>query len=121
MLVVEGLDDSLVPNHATDSLAWELGPIPHLGPVQRVVPFLTPVTGPVIGNVDAQTSAALFQYVPVGVPGIPPTPGCAALVPASAGEGHYCAQSAAESLHQREIFFQSALTGVPRIIDPFSE
>ena len=120
-LVIEGLDDSLVPNSATESLAWELGPIPHLAPVQRAVPFLTPVTGPVIGNVNAQTSSAFFQYVPVGVPGIPPTPGCAALVPSSASEGHYCAQSAAESLHQRVVFFQSALTGVPRIIDPFSE
>ena len=95
--------------------------MPHLAPVQRAIPFLTAVTGPVIGNVDAQTSAALFQYVPTGVPGIPPTPGCAALAPTSGSEGHYCAQSAAESLHQREVFFQSALVGVPRIIDPFSE
>jgi len=121
LLLVEGLDDSLVPNHATDSLAWEVGRLPHLAPVQREIPFLTTVTGPVVGNVDAQTSAALFQYVPTGVPGIPPTPGCAALAPASGSEGHYCAQSAAESLHQREVFFQSALVGVPRIIDPFSE
>lgn len=121
LLLVEGLDDSLVPNHATDSLAWEVGPVPHLLPVQREIPFLGTVTGPVIGNVDAQTSAALFQYVPTGVAGIPPTPGCAALAPSSGSEGHYCAQSAAESLHQREVFFQSALVGVPRIIDPFSE
>ena len=121
LLVVEGIDDSLVPNHATDSLAWEVGPIPHLQPVQREIPFLSAVTGPVIGNVDAQTSAALFQYVPTGVPGIPPTPGCAALPPSSGSEGHYCAQSAAESLHQREVFFQSALSGAARIIDPFSE
>lgn len=121
LLVVEGLDDSLVPNHATDSFAWEVGPIPHLLPVQRPIPFLTTATGPLIGNVDAQTTAALFQYVPTGVPGVPPTPGCAVLAPSSGSEGHYCAQSAAESLHQREVFFQSALTGVPRIIDPFSE
>jgi hypothetical protein len=121
ILLVEGLDDSLVPNHATDSLAWALGPIPHLSPVQRPVPFLAPVGGPIVGNVNARTSAALFQYVPVGVPGILPTPGCVVLAPASRIEGHYCAQSAAEALHQREIFLQSALTGVPRIIDPFSE
>lgn len=121
LLLIEGLDDSLVPNHATDSLAWEVGPVPHLAPVQRPIPFLTTVTGPVVGNVDAETSAALFQYVPTGVPGIPPTPVCTVLPPSSGGEGHYCAQSAAESLHQREVFFQSALTGVPRIIDPFSE
>jgi hypothetical protein len=121
LLLVEGLDDSLVPNHATDSLAWEVGRLPHLAPVQREIPFLTTVTGPVVGNVDAQTSAALFQYVPTGVPGITPTPGCAALAPAKGSEGHYCAQSGAESIHQREVFFHSALVGVPRIIDPFSE
>lgn len=121
ILVIEGLDDSLVPNHATDSLAYELGPVPHLGPVQRPVPFLEVVQGPLVGNIDATTSAGFFQYVPTGVPGIPPTPGCAALTPSRASEGHYCAQSAVESLHQREVFFQSALTGVPRIIDPFSE
>jgi hypothetical protein len=121
ILVVEGLDDSLVPNHASESLAFEIGPLPHLSPVQRAVPFLSPALGPIVGNVNSQTSAAFFQYVPVGVPGIPPTPGCAALPPSSASEGHFCAQSAAESLHQREVFFQSALVGVPRIIDPFSE
>lgn len=121
ILVTEGLDDSLVPNHATESLAFELGPVPHLLPVQRAVPFLETTAGPVVANIDAATSAAFFQFVPTGVPGIPPTPGCAALAPSSGGEGHYCAQGAAEALHQREVFFQSALTGVPRIIDPFTE
>ena len=121
ILVVEGLNDSMVPNNATESFAWSMGPIPHLEPVQRAVPFLTPVTGPVRGNIDADTTSAFFQYVPVGVPGIDPTPGCTVLSPSSASEGHYCAQSAAESLHQRVVFFQSAVNGeVPVIVDPFA-
>jgi hypothetical protein len=119
VLVVEGLNDSLVPNHATESLAWQIGPIPHLLPVQRGVPFLETVTGPVVANIDAETTAAFYQYVPVGVDGIAPTPGCTVLSPTSQVEGHYCAQSAAESEHQRVVFFQTALTdAAPTIIDP---
>lgn len=119
VLVVEGLNDSLVPNHASESLAWQIGPVPHLLPVQRAVPFLETVTGPVVANIDAETTAAFYQYVPVGVPGIPPSPGCAAL---NQPEGHYCAQSAPESEHQRVVFFQTALTDpAPTIIDPLAE
>src|SRR6185436_16287178 len=119
VLVVEGLNDSLVPNHATESLVWQIGPIPHLLPVQRAVPFLETVTGPVVANIDAETTAAFYQYVPVGVDGIDPTPGCAAL---NQPEGHYCAQSAPESEHQRVVFFQTALTDpAPTIIDPLAE
>lgn len=120
VLVVEGLDDSLVPNHATESLAWAMGPIPHLAPVQRTVPFLEVVEGPVVGNIDADTTAAFFQYVPVGIDGIDPTPGCAVLAERSATEGHYCAQGAEESQRQRVAFFLSALEeGPPVIINPF--
>lgn len=58
-----------------------------------------------------------MQYVPAGVPGIPPTPGCA-----SQPNGHFCAQSAAESELQRTVFFQSALTDpAPVIVDPFAD
>ena len=119
VLLVEGLDDSLVPNHATESLAWALGPIPHLMPVQRVVPFLETIAGPVRANIDAETTAAFFQYVPVGIDGIDPTPGCTVLSDRSAREGHYCAQGAAESERQRAAFFLSALeAGPPTIINP---
>jgi hypothetical protein len=122
ILLVEGLNDTLVPNHATESLAWTMGPLPHLLPVQRSVPFLETATGPVVANIDEQTTAAFYQYVPVGIDGIDPTPGCTVLSQTSAREGHYCAQSASESEHQRVVFFQTALTDVaPRIIDPLSE
>ena len=123
ILLVEGIDDSLVPNNATNSLAWALFPIPHLRPVQRLVPYLDAADGPLRANIDAHTTAAFFQYVPVGVAGIPPSPGCTVLSPGSAHEGHYCAQSAAESLHQRTVFFQSALSDdpAPTIINPYAE
>lgn len=121
ILVVEGLEDSLVPNHTTDSLAWAMGPIPHLLTIQRAVPFLAQIEGPLSGNIDAETTSAFYQYVPVGVDGIDPTPGCVVLSPTSANEGHYCAQGAAESFRQRAVFFTSALDGVPRIIDPLTD
>jgi hypothetical protein len=54
--------------------------------------------------------------VPTGVPGIATTPGCEAQP-----EGHFCAQTAPASLHQRSVFFQSALDGVPVIVDPLAE
>lgn len=121
ILLIEGIDDTRVPNNATDSFAWSMGPIPHLEPVQRPVPFLTPLVGPVRGNIDPDTTAAFFQYVPVGVEGIEPTPGCTVLSPGSAREGHFCAQSAAESQYQRVVFFQSAVAGeVPVIVDPLA-
>jgi len=120
VLVTEGLTDSLVPNHATESLAFALGPIPHLEPVQRPVPFLEPEAGPISGNVDAETTAAFFQFVPDGVIGIPPTPGCLVLSTRARFEGHYCAQDAAEAREQRLGFFESALVGVPEIRNPFA-
>jgi hypothetical protein len=77
------------------------------------------VLGPLQANLGPETTGAFFQYVPTGVTGIPPTPGCAALPPDSASEGHYCAQSAVESQQQRLDFLQSALLGVPVIASPF--
>lgn len=120
VLLIEGLDDSLVPNHTTESLAWALGPLPHLAPVQRPVPFLDVVGGSLQGNLVGGQSGAFYQYVPTGIDGIDPTPGCAALPPSSGSEGHYCPQSAAESFLQRATFFTSALDGVPLIIDPLA-
>ncbi len=120
LLVVEGLDDSLVPNHATESAAWMLG-LPHLPPVLRPVPFLEPAGRDVLrGNLGEETTGAFVQYAPTGLPDVPPTPGCEALSPSSGSEGHFCAQSAAESRAQRLHFFLSALDGVPEIVNPFA-
>ena len=79
VLLVEGVHDSLVPNHATESLAWFLGPIPQLEPAAQPVAILAAAAGPIQGNIDAQTTAAFVQYVPTGVPGVPATPGCTVL------------------------------------------
>ncbi|NNL68059.1 MAG: hypothetical protein HKP30_17555 [Myxococcales bacterium] len=123
VLMIEGLDDSLVPNHATDSSAWQLGNLPHLEPVQRAVPFLNTRSHSVSGNVGPGTTAAFYQYVPNGVPGIPITPGCQSppVSERTSNEGHYCAQSAVESRAQRLIFFQTAIDPrypAPVIVDP---
>ena len=122
VLVVEGLNDSLIPNHATRAWAREVG-IPQLGPPDRAIPGFERLEGAVSGNIDARTTAAFYQYVPRGVEGAEPTPGCdhPALEERSAREGHYCAQRAEESLRQRVHYFQTALEkDAPEIIDPLT-
>lgn len=116
VLVLEGLNDFDVPNNATRSLAWTVGPIPHLEPIWDPSPILESTTGAVTGNIDAQTTAAFYQYVPAGVPGILPTPSCA-----NETNGHYCAQDAEEALLQRRLFLRSSVeNAVPTITDPLS-
>jgi hypothetical protein len=123
VLVVEGLNDSLVPNHATRSWVRELGPIPQLGEPGREIFGFERIEDAVSGNIDARTTAAFYQYVPSGVEGVEPTPGCddSTLAESSAREGHYCAQSAEESLRQRIHFFDTALgEDAPEVIDPLT-
>jgi hypothetical protein len=121
VLIIEGLNDSFVPNHATHALIHELGSIPQLTASERAVPGFPVVRDKVVANVDARTTGAFYQYVPQGIEGVEPTPGCSvpALAEQSAREGHYCAQSAEESLRQRVHFFQTAIgKTAPEIIDP---
>ena len=114
VLVQEGVGDMLIPNNATRSLAWTFGPIPHLEPVWDPTPILEPVTGPVMGNIDPETTAAFYQFVASGVPGIPATPGCE-----NEPNGHFCAQDAPAALLQRVRFLRSAVEqAVPTIVDP---
>ena len=114
VLVQEGVGDMLIPNNATRSLAWTFGPIPHLEPVWDSTPILEPITGPITGNIDTETTAALYQFVATGVPGIPPTPGCE-----NEPNGHFCAQDAPAALLQRVLFLRSAVEqAVPTIVDP---
>jgi len=110
ILVFEGIGDSFIPNNATRSLAWTLGPIPHLAPVVVPVSYLPVADGPLQGNVNAETSAAFVQFAPSGIPGIPPSPGCI-----FQEEGHYCAQTAPEARELRASFYRSAVDGVPVI------
>jgi hypothetical protein len=103
LLVVEGIGDPQVTNNSTRSLAWLLGPIPHLGPVREPVPFLEPTPGPVVGNIDPDTTAAYVQYRPLGSPdGLPPDDACA-----SQTNGHFCGQVGSRPLQSS--FFRSAV------------
>ena len=114
VLLQEGVNDFLIPNNATRSLAWTFGPMPHLEPIWDPSPILQSIAGPVTGNIDAETTAAFYQLVPAGVPGIPPTPGCE-----QEPHGHYCAQDAPAALLQRVLFLRSAVEqAVPTIEDP---
>jgi hypothetical protein len=108
ILVLEGIGDSFIPNDATRSLAWTLGPVPHLAPTIVPVPYLPVAEGPLQGNVDAETTAAFVQFAPAGIPGVPASPGCE-----FQDEGHYCAQTAPEARALRAGFYASALEGVP--------
>ena len=102
----EGVSDSFVPLWSTETAAAALG-IPLVAPAPLAAPFLATADGDVAGNIHSTTTAALAQYIPVGVPGLPPTPGCLAN---GQSEGHFCAQSAAEAFVQRRVFLVSALT-----------
>ena len=85
-------------------------------PVQQGSPVLTSVAGALFANVNATTTAGYYQYVPSGVPGMDPTPGCIAH-----SEGHFCPQNAPEAVRQRSEFFQMALSeAAPLIIDPLA-
>jgi hypothetical protein len=124
ILLTAGLDDANIPNHATEALAWSLGPIPQLAPAARRVPTLPLAVSSVSGNIDPHTSAAYFQFVPQGIPDVPPTPGCSSppLSPQSANQGHYCVQNAVEALVQRLVFIETSLTdAAPLIVDPTSD
>lgn len=114
VLVTEGVGDSTVPNNATRSLAWTFGSIPHLEPIWDLSPILEPITGPVTANIDSETTAAFYQFVPAGIPGIPATPGCEFWP-----DGHSCGQAAPPARLQRALFLRSAVENpVPTIVDP---
>ncbi len=119
VLLISGIDDHLVPNHATRSLAWQLGPIPQLEPVARRAPFLESAPAPLVANIGPRTTAGYVQYVPLGVAGLLPTPGCTPpnLPLEYAWEGHFCAQLARESQAQRARFLSSALGRGAPVID----
>jgi hypothetical protein len=67
ILVLEGIGDTYVKNNTTRSLAWLLGPIPHLALPVVEVSYLPPGVAPIQGNVDAETTAAFVQFAPDGL------------------------------------------------------
>ena len=120
VLLVEGVGDGFVPNHATEALAAAFGGISVLEPGRASLPGLASARAPLSGNIDGETTGALVQWTPLGVPGRAASPGCSdPLAGPVAWEGHHCAQSAFESRLQRAEFFTSALgDGAPVVVDP---
>lgn len=112
LLVLEGIGDTFTKNNTTRSLAWLLGPIPHLAPPAVDVSYLPVEAAPIQGNVDAETTAAFVQFAPSGLPGIPPSPGCV-----NQPEGHFCAQVAPEARRLRADFYRSAVEDDPPVVD----
>lgn len=116
ILMTEGLGDTYAPPNALHASAHTIG-LPLVAPVRLSTPILDVVSAPLQANIDGDTTGGLFQYVPQGYPGLPPTPGCE-LQP----EGHFCADSAPAVVDQRVRFFESALDGeAPVMVDPFAE
>ena len=110
----EGIGDSFAPANASHASAHTIG-IPLVAPVRQGTPILPVIPAPVQSNIDAATTGGQFQFVPQGIPGLPPTPGCE-----SQTEGHFCAQTNPAAVQQRVRFFESALEGAPVIVDPFA-
>ncbi len=119
VLLVEGVGDGLVPNHATEALGLAFGGMAVLAPGHASVPGFESVSAPFSGNIDADTTGVLVQWTPLGLSDRPATPGCSEpLAGPIAWEGHHCAQSGIESRIQRAEFFSSALRGgAPVVVD----
>jgi len=122
VLLIAGRGDRFVPNRASRSLAWVLGPLPWLnGPPTRGI-GLPPASAPLRGNLADGATGAYVELVPAAG-GEAPTPGCVgdptALLDDLMREGHFCAQLAPESIEQRVAFLRSAVRQAPPVvIDP---
>jgi hypothetical protein len=111
LLLLEGIDDSIVSNNATRSAADELG-IPQVEPVEGLTSFLPRADAPLAGNVAPGVTAGHFQYRAVM------TPSCVAALQL---EGHYCPQVASEAAEQILHFFATADAGAAEIVNPLPE
>lgn len=124
VLLIAGRGDRFVPNRASRSLAWVLGPLPWLnGPQTRGI-GLPSASAPLRGNLPDGSTGAYVELVPAAS-GERPTPGCVgnptALLDELLREGHFCAQLAPESIEQRVTFLRSAVVeGRPVVIDPLA-
>lgn len=117
VLMLEGLGDSFVPNHTSEGTALTMG-LTHVGPVWRETVIPARADAPLEANVAATTTGAYYQYVPVGIEGVEPTPSCA---DRDEREGHFCPQIATEATTQIARFFATALfDDAPTVIDPLA-
>lgn len=111
ILSLEGIGDSFTKNNMTRSLAWTLG-LSQLTPAAVPVSYLTQQAGPIQANIGPQTTGAFVQFVPAGVPGLTPSPGCEFQF-----EGHYCPQSAPAARAMRRVFYQTAVTQSAPVVE----
>lgn len=124
VLLIAGRGDRFVPNRASRSLAWVLGPLPWLHGPEEPVLGLPRASPPLRGNLADGSTGAYVEFVAPGS-GAVPTPGCVrslALLPDSLlREGHFCAQLAPESIALRVAFLRSARTRAPPVVlDPWT-
>lgn len=124
ILITAGRGDGYVPNRASRSLAWAMGPLAWIDPPEQAAFLLPRAKAPLRGNLADGTTGAYVEIVPYGSSG-PTAPGClpeALPLPEDVlSEGHFCAQLADESVRRRVHFLRSAVDeAVPTVIDPFA-
>lgn len=124
LLLTAGFADGYVPNRASRSLAWALGPLPWLDAPADAAFWLPTAQAPLRGNLADGTTGAYLELVPYGS-AEPAAPGCrpeALPIPEDLlREGHFCAQLAEESVRRRVRFLRSAVDDAPpTVIDPFA-
>lgn len=122
LLVTAGLGDGYVPNRASRSLAFVLGPLPWIDAPEEGALLLPRTAAPLRGNLADGTTGAYLEVVPYGSTR-PAAPGClpeALPLPEDVlREGHFCAQLADESVRRRVQFLRSAVDDAPpTVIDP---
>ncbi|MEZ4332602.1 MAG: hypothetical protein R3F35_12645 [Myxococcota bacterium] len=124
LLLTAGQGDGYVPNRASRSLAWVLGPLAWIDPPADASLWLPTAEAPLRGNLGDGTTGAYLEVVPYGSAD-PGAPGCrpeALPLPEDLlREGHFCAQLAEESVRRRVRFLRSAVDDAPPVvIDPFA-
>jgi hypothetical protein len=100
VLLVAGVADPFVPIYVSRSAAWSLG-IPAVEPTSAG-PMLESVPAPLSNNLGEGVTAGYVEYVPAGIPGRAPSPGCEAIA-----HGHYCPQLSPFALQQRRVFLRT--------------
>ena len=124
ILITAGRGDAYIPNRASRSLAYAMGPLPWIDSPEEGALLLPRATAPLRGNLSDGSTGAYVELVPYGS-SLPASPGClpeALPLPEDVlREGHFCAQLADESVRRRVHFLRSAVDDAPpTVIDPFA-
>ncbi len=124
ILITAGRGDAYIPNRASRSLAYAMGPLPWIDPPEEGALLLPRAKAPLRGNLADGSTGAYVEVVPYGS-SLPAAPGClpeALPLPEDMlREGHFCAQLADESVRRRVRFLRSAVDDAPpTVIDPFA-